>query len=156
VVTPSVSGWEALVDRFAAGPALVRTAWAASPAAARERPGLEGWSARDAVIHIADAELVRAYRIRIMCAGEARIEAFDEDAWRVALAYGEGDPGIALALYEAVTASTVDLLRRLGEAAGSRSAPHPELGPITVATLVERGIEHAAAHAAQVVELTGG
>ena len=74
----------------------------------------------------------------------------------VALAYGEGDPGIALALYEAVTASTVDLLRRLGEAAGSRSAPHPELGPITVATLVERGIEHAAAHAAQVVELTGG
>ena len=80
MVTPSVSGWEALVDRFAAGPALVRTAWTASPAAARERPSLEGWSARDAVIHIADAELVRAYRIRIMCAGEARIEAFDEDA----------------------------------------------------------------------------
>ena len=151
-----MSGWAALLERFAAGPALVRAAWEASPAATWQRPGAEGWSAHDAVVHIADAELVRAYRIRIMCAGEARIDAFDEDAWRVALAYHEGHAGTALALYDAVTASTVDLLRRLGEAGGSRSAAHPEFGEITVATLIERGIEHAAAHAAQVRELTSG
>ncbi|MFN8507867.1 MAG: DinB family protein [Dehalococcoidia bacterium] len=151
-----MSGWGALLGRFAAGPALVRSAWEESPPAMRATPGAEGWSANDAVIHIADAELVRAYRIRIMCAGDARIDAFDEDAWRTALAYRDGDPALALVLYEAVTASTVDLLRRLGEPAGSRSAPHPEFGDITIATLVERGIEHAAAHAAQVRELTGG
>lgn len=147
-------GWAASLAAFAAGPALVRAAWDAAPEARRAVPGAEGWSANDVAIHVSDAELVRAFRIRIMCAGAARLDPFDEDAWRVSLRYAAADTALAFAACEATVAATADLLQRMGADAARRTASHPELGDVTVATLVERGIEHVAAHAAQVRALT--
>ena len=147
-------GWAASLAAFAAGPALVQRAWESAPEALRAVPGPEGWSANDVAVHLSDAELVRAFRIRIMCAGAARLDPFDEDAWRVSLRYAAADTALALDAYEATVAATADLLRRMGAEAAARAASHPELGDVTVATLVERGIEHAAAHAAQIRALT--
>lgn len=148
--------WPELLDAFAASPKTVRAAWDATLPPRRTIRGGEGWCANDVAVHLADAEFVRAFRARILAAsGAARLDPFDEDGWRVTLRYEAADPEVALAAYAATVAATADLLRRLGEVAGERGAPHPELGLVTVRILVERGIEHAAMHAAQMRALAG-
>jgi hypothetical protein len=145
-----------LLQRFVAGPERIRQAIGAASDAALAAPGWEGWSAKDVVIHLADAEVLRGIRLRLILGGsEAPLPIFDQDAWRDRLAYGSRDSCLALATYEATIVASHELVRAYGEGAWSLVGLHPEEGPLSVSELIRRGANHAEEHAAQLHALLG-
>lgn len=143
-------------DRFIQGASLVRRAIDGCDAGVISRPGAEGWSVRDVVVHLADAEVVRAMRIRMILAAEdPPLPAFDEGQWKKKLHYLWRSPEAAIALFDQLRFTTVELLRQLDVKSWERGGVHPEGYPLTVAELIRRGAAHAEEHAAQIRGLRG-
>src|ERR1019366_2911046 len=85
-----------------------------SPARARKRPAPGKWSIAEIVAHLADAELVGAYRIRaILGAPGGPIIGFDQDVWVTALHYDKQNLREAIAQYRALRDANLALLKTL-------------------------------------------
>jgi hypothetical protein len=141
-------------ERFVRGPTIVREALDGVGPAIISRPGPEGWSIRDVVVHLADTELVRGVRLRRLIAeDDPSIEAIDEKLWKRRLHYLWRSPDASLALFELLRFANAEILRECDAATWQRSGMHSEDGRITVVDLVLRGAGHAEDHARQVLEL---
>ncbi len=141
-------------ERFTRAPAAVRQALDGVGPSVISRPGPEGWSVRDVVVHLADTELVRGVRLRRLIAeDEPAIEAIDEKLWKRRLHYLWRSPEASLALFELLRFANAEILRECDAATFQRSGMHSEDGRITVADFIRRGAEHAEEHARQIVEL---
>ena len=140
------------LDAFIAGPSLLRQALnGLDPGALNRRPPGDDWSIRDVVIHLSDAELLGAVRIRLALAEEgARLPVYEQDLWKRRLQYLWRDPELALSLFQQTRYSTAEILEQCGAEAWHRTAIHPERGPLTVADLVEIYAEHVAGHLEQI------
>ena len=143
--------------RFARGPALVREALAGTdPATLNRRPPGEDWSMRDVVIHLADAELMQAVRIRLLLAGdEPVLPIYDQDVWKRKLLYVFRDPEAAMSAFQQVRYSAAELLRECAPDAWERAGTHPQIGTVTVADIVRFGADHVDEHVAQLRLMRG-
>jgi hypothetical protein len=141
-----------LLSALAKGPILVEKAWSgATPALRRFAPAPRKWSIADVVIHLLDTEVANSWRLRhIVGDDDAVVEAFDENAWAKALRYPDLDPKAALTAYAALRWCNVELARRLTKAQLARAGRHTERGPITARWVLERMMQHDAAHLAQI------
>ena len=144
-----------IFDRFVRGPSIIREAITGIGPTEMSRPGREGWSIRDVLIHLSDAEMVRATRFRLILSSEEPppIFGFDEATWKKRLQYLWRSPEAALALYEALIYTSAELLRQYSPKDWDRTGVHETDGALSVRTLLTRGAEHSEAHAAQVREL---
>ncbi|HMO53114.1 MAG TPA: DinB family protein [Tepidiformaceae bacterium] len=142
-------------DRFIRGPGVVRAAMDGIGPTEMSRPGREGWSIRDVLVHLSDAEMVRAIRFRLILASDEppTIFGFDETTWKKRLQYLWRSPEAALALYESLIYTSAELLRQYSPKDWDRTGIHETEGPLSVRTLLERGADHAEAHARQIGEL---
>ncbi len=141
---------EDLLDSYAAAATLFeRTFESLAPEVTTARPA-EGWTPAEVAVHMADAELVRATRIRVILGEhDPVLFTFDEERWQQQLAYSAQRPQLALDLYRATVTANRDLLLAIGPAALDRHGLHPTDGALTIRGLVERGIHHAHEHAEQ-------
>ena len=116
----------------------------------------EGWSARQIVHHLADAEAQGYARLRRLLAEPegSIIQGYDEAAWAncAALGYSELPIEHSLAVFAAVRAASADLLGRLREADLERYALHSSAGHYSVATWITTYTKHPRDHAAQMAE----
>jgi hypothetical protein len=142
-------------DRFVRGPSIVREALNGIGPTEMSRPGREGWSIRDVMVHLSDAEMVRATRFRLILssAEPPPIFGFDETTWKKRLQYLWRSPEAALALYESLIYTSAELLRQYTPKDWDRTGIHESEGPLSVRTLLQRGAEHSEAHATQIREL---
>jgi DinB family protein len=100
-----------------------------SAAAVGRRPAPGRWSVRQIVAHLADAEVVHAYRIRMMLGRSGgEIQAFNQDAWAVEGRYQDVDLAVALEAFAALRALNLTLYRRLGPEKRRRFGVHQERG----------------------------
>lgn len=137
-------------ERFVRGAGLVRAALDGVTAAELSRPGPEGWSVRDIVVHLADSELVRAERFRrVITEDNPELFDFDEGLWKRRLQYLWRSPEAALALFDALRFTNAELLRQFDGSVYGRTGIHPVDGALSVGALLERGAVHAEEHAAQ-------
>jgi len=143
---------EGCLQRYEAGPGLLRQAWAAMPPEARDwRPGPGRWSAREVVIHCADSETVSAARIRmLLTAPEPLIVGYDENVWAGTFDYSGADPELALALVANLREHTARTLRRLPDSAWGRAGRHTESGAYADSDWLRIYAEHLEIHAAQI------
>jgi uncharacterized damage-inducible protein DinB len=106
------------------------------------------WSPRDILAHLADTEIVFAYRLRQALAEDHHtIQPFDQDLW--SKRYESFDAASALAVFSAVRSWNLALLRQLSAADLARPITHPERGKMTVQTLVETMAGHDLNHLRQ-------
>ena len=126
-----------------------------SPDVLHYKPAPDKWSILEILGHLADIEIVYAYRLRQMLADEKPVIApMDQDAWARNLGYTEIAAPELVALYGLNRHHTLRLLRRLKPADLEKSAFHPELQKqVTVARLVEQMSGHGANHLAQIEKL---
>jgi hypothetical protein len=143
---------EALIRRYANGPARLKAALATVPAEAlqwRPRPG--EWSAHEVIVHCADSETNAAGRIRWLAAeADPVIQGYDEAEWARRFDYHQLPLEPALALVEAVRANTAALLRRMPEDAWGRVGRHTESGRYGAEDWLTIYAEHLEVHAAQI------
>ena len=110
------------------------------------------WCILEILGHLADIEIVYAYRLRQMLADKKPVIApMDQDDWACKLGYMETPPAELIALYGLNRHANVQLLRRLKPGDLDKSAYHPELKrDVTVAEYVEKMGTHGANHLAQI------
>ncbi|MHB8334712.1 MAG: DinB family protein [Acidimicrobiales bacterium] len=123
----------------------------------RHVPG--GWSPRQIIHHLADAETESAGRLRRLVAEPAGspLLAFDEDAWArsPALGYESLPVATSLAIVENLRASSLTVLERLSEHDLERYGDHSSRGRFSVADWLEAYSRHPRVHAEQILEALG-
>jgi hypothetical protein len=126
-----------------------------SPATLRYKPSPEKWSILEILGHLADIEIVYAYRLRQMLADEKPVIApMDQDAWAKHLGYMDAPAPELVAAYGLNRHQNVRLLKRLKLTDLAKSAFHPEYQKNrTVAELVEQMSGHGANHLGQIEKL---
>jgi len=121
----------------------------------RFKPAPDKWSILEVLGHLADVEIVYAYRFRQMLADKQPVIApMDQVAWATGLGYSEESPAELVAAYGLNRHRTLQLLRRLKPGDLEKSAFHPELErAVTVAEYVAKIAAHGANHLAQIERL---
>jgi uncharacterized damage-inducible protein DinB len=119
------------------------------------KPAPDRWSVLEILGHLADIEIVYAYRLRQMLADKKPVIApMDQDDWARNLGYLETPPAELVALYGLNRHANLRLLQHLKPADLGKSAYHPETKQdVTVAQLIERMGTHGASHLAQIERL---
>lgn len=101
-----------------------------------EAPAPGKWSAREIVAHLADCELVFAFRLRQTLAEDnPTIQPFDQEKW--AASYGAYDALAAMETFAALRYWNLALIRSLKSEARQRKTTHPERGEMTFQTVLE-------------------
>ena len=154
VVNPYASH---LGDRDAAAviaetPAALRDLASRIGAGQIETPPSPGkWSPRQVLCHLADSEIVFAFRIRQALAEDHHvIQPFDQDRWaRQYQTSAAADAEAALATFAAVRAWNIALLNTLSPSDRAKRVTHPERGEMPVSTIVDTMAGHDLNHRAQ-------
>jgi hypothetical protein len=144
-----------LIDRFASGPAVLAAALEGITAAELDhRPAPGEWTARENVHHLADAEANAFVRLRQLLshAPDYTVQAWDQDAWAAAPALAYDRPlDSSLALFAALRASSLELLRRLIPDDLALAGTHPEIDrPYSVGLWLRLVADHPYDHADQI------
>jgi tRNA-binding protein len=113
------------------------------------------WSIAQIVAHLADAEIVGAYRFRmILAAPGTPLQAFDQNDWARELKYDGRDAAASLALFTALRTAQLALWRGLGDEELERYGMHAERGRESVRDLLGLYAGHDLNHLAQIARLT--
>ena len=121
----------------------------------RYKPAPDKWCILEILGHLADMEIMYAYRMRQMLADKKPVLApIDQDDWARNLGYAEESSAELVALYGLNRYHNLQLLRRLKPDDLEKSAYHPELKKdVTVAEYVEKMGTHGASHLQQIERL---
>jgi hypothetical protein len=110
------------------------------------------WSAREILCHLADCEVVFAFRLRQTLAEPHHvIQPFDQDVW--AQHYAAYDAQTALDVFTAVRNFNVRLIESLPPEAFSKPVSHPERGTMTFGAIVETMGGHDLNHLGQIEKI---
>lgn len=118
----------------------------------RHEPG--EWTARQVIHHVADSEAQSYARLRrLLAEPNPVIQGYDEAAWAEspALGYGELPIENSVAVYTAVRAASLDLIKRLTPEQLSLAGVHTEAGAYDVNRWLATYSRHPREHAAQLL-----
>ena len=91
------------------------------------QPAPGKWSVRDILAHLADCEVVFAFRLRqTLAENNPVVQPFDQDKW--AVPYGRYDARMAAAVFSAVRQWNIALIAGLSETDLDKPMNHPERG----------------------------
>jgi len=122
------------------------------PQGAEKAPTPGKWNARQIVCHLADCELVFAFRLRQTLAQDRHVvQPFEQDDW--AKNYGAYSASDALALFSAARMWNCALVNSLAPEAFAKPLTHPERGDMTLRTLIETMAGHDLNHLRQLESL---
>lgn len=117
-----------------------------------EKPGK--WSVLQVVQHLADSDLVWAYRVRrILADDRPAISGYDQDLWAERLRYADARLEDALEQFAAVRRANLRLLRALAPDQWSRVGIHAERGEESIAHLTKLYAAHDLVHLRQIARI---
>ena len=132
--------------------ALAAALAAFGPEKVAEPPAPGKWSPAEIVCHLADCELVFAFRLRQTLAEDAPIiQPFDQDKW--AATYHGISATFAFEVFAALRGWNMHLINASLPAAANRPTTHPERGAMTFMTIVETMAGHDLNHLGQLHRL---
>ena len=118
------------------------------------RPAPGKWSIAEILAHLADAELVIGYRLRLILASNGTaIQAFDQDAWAGTFNYSRRDPKTSLETFRALRENNLRLLSSVPRRLWKNYGQHQERGKETVDHIVRLIAGHDLNHLLQVEKI---
>jgi hypothetical protein len=121
------------------------------------RPSPEKWSVAEIVAHLAESEIVFAYRLRmVLSQNGVPIQSFDEQQWQQNAYALIKDPRLAMEVFSVVREANILLLRSLSRTQWEMHGTHSERGKETVARMVELYAGHDVNHLMQVRSVLRG
>ena len=116
---------------------------------ARPEPGK--WSIAEILAHLADGEIVDAWRLRLVIGQNgAPIQAFDQNVWAETFDYPRRDPKVSLETFRVLRENNLRMLKALPKDLWENHGMHSERGKETVAHIVSMFAGHDLNHLAQV------
>src|SRR5712692_3258621 len=117
----------------------------------RKRPAPGKWSIGEILAHLAEAELVGGYRMRmILSASGTPIQAFDQDIWAKNSNYARQDPKTSLHLFRTLRQANLSLLKSLPRKKWNCYGMHSERGKETIARVAAMFAGHDINHLQQI------
>lgn len=143
-----MNGFQELLERYSAGPGLLRAAVAGmSSAQVRLRPVPGKWSTLEVIAHLADFEIIGVDRLTAVLAEvDPVLPGRDETQYAARLNYEARDLEEQLDLIELCRRHVGRVLRDLPEARRGRRGIHSEAGPLSLEQLLERVTGHIEHH----------
>lgn len=137
-----------LIAEYAAGPARVRAAIAGMSRDQLLARPIEGkWSTQEVVIHLADADLAFAHRLkRIIAETRPSYDAWNETDYAARLAYDAQSAEDAVAIMELVHRQMMRVFETLPAGWLDRTGIHPERGEQTARKVLEYATWHISHH----------
>src|SRR5208283_1514962 len=122
-----------------------------STAKLRKRPALDKWSVSEILAHLADAETVGSFRMRlILGAPGTPIAAFDQDSWVISLHYEKRDPRKSVEQFRVLREANLALLKSLKPEQWKHYGMHAERGQETIEHIVRLIAGHDLNHLQQI------
>ena len=116
------------------------------------RPG--GWTVRQVVHHVPDSHMNAYVRFKwTLTEDNPTIKAYDEAKWATVADTARTEPGVSLALLDALHRRWVVLLESLEPRDFGRPLTHPDSGPMTLDRLLQLYAWHGRHHVAHITEL---
>ena len=117
----------------------------------RKRPAPRKWSVGEILAHLADTEIVTAWRIRqILGSPGTTIQAFDQDSWAATCHYDKRDPHKALQQFCVQREANLALLKSLTPKQWAHYGMHAERGKETIKHMVRLQAGHDLNHIGQI------
>lgn len=114
-----------------------------------EAPGK--WSIAQVLQHLADSDVVWAWRMRLILAQDRpQLTGYDQDLWAERLHYAEADPAEALATFDVLRKGNLTLLERATPDDLKRVGVHAERGEESVERLCRLYAGHDLMHMRQI------
>lgn len=119
----------------------------AVPAARRSEAIDGGWSARQILEHLLDAELIFSTRMRVAIAEPGKaIVPFDQDLYSARIPNGQIPDDLLLDALAALRGVNLAVLRALPDETWTQTVEHPEAGTQTLAKIVSVFGNHVSEH----------
>ncbi len=117
-----------------------------------EAPGK--WSILEVVHHLADSELVWAYRLKMVLAEkQPQITGYDQDRWASHLKYREAKLGDVMELLGILRKANLRLINSLSDEELQRAGTHSERGEETVEHMIRLYAGHDLVHLNQIARI---
>jgi hypothetical protein len=117
----------------------------------RKRPAADKWSVSEIVAHLADAEIVGGFRMRlILGAPGTPVAAFDQDSWVTSGHYEKRDPRKSVEQFRVVREANLALLKSLKPEQWKHFGMHSERGQETIEHIVRMFAGHDLNHLQQI------
>jgi DinB superfamily len=118
------------------------------------RPAEDRWSIAEILAHLADAEVVFAFRIRkIISEPGSSVPSYDQNQWASRMNYRQRHAQHSLSTFQALRALDLDLLRGLSEEQWESAGIHQERGRESVRQMVRLYAGHDVNHLRQIESL---
>jgi len=115
------------------------------------RPAPDKWSVAEILAHLADAEIVVAWRLRqVLCSNGANLQPFDQNVWASTLDYAHRDPKQSLEMYRVLREGNLALLKRIPASLWDNYGMHQERGQESVSHITRMLAGHDINHIGQV------
>ncbi len=122
-----------------------------------QRPGPGKWSIAEILAHLADAELVGGWRMRLIAGSNGvSVQPFDQDVWAQTFSYARRDPAGSLETFRALRESNLAMLKALPENLWENYGMHQERGKETIRDIVRMFAGHDLNHLGQVENIKKG
>ena len=122
----------------------------------RKRPAATKWSVNEILAHLADAEIVGAYRLRLILGSPgAAIVAYDQDEWARSGHYERRDPRKSVEEFRVLREGNLALLKSLEPEQWKHYGRHSERGEESIERIVRMFAGHDINHLRQIERILG-
>lgn len=150
-ITAYVAGQEPLAVQAATAQMLEQLVADVPTNLWRTRPAADRWSAGEIVAHLADAEIVTGFRMRLILGTPGvPIAAYDQDAWAKSGHYDTRDPARSVQQFRAVREANLGLLDTLTPDQWKQHGVHSERGRESIEQIVLLTAGHDLNHLQQI------
>ena len=150
-ITAHVDGKQPLAVLAATAKKLERLIKGVPAGKLRKRPAADKWSIGEIIAHLADAEIVIGFRLRmVLGAPGTPITAYDQDSWVTSGHYEKRDPRKSVELFRVVREANLALLKSLTAEQWKHYGMHSERGQETVEHIVRMTAGHDLNHLQQI------
>lgn len=114
------------------------------------RPESDKWSATEILVHLADSELVFAFRMRLVLGSTGvAIQSFDQDDWAIYSKYRQSEPCKSLRRFKVLREANVELLKTIPNEMWEHYGVHSERGNESIVRMTEMFAGHDLNHLTQ-------
>ena len=146
-----IEGKQPLAVQAATTKKLERLIKGVSTAKLRKRPAPDKWSVSEILAHLADAEIVGGFRMRlILGAPGTPIAGFDQDSWVTSGHYAKRDPRKSVEQFRVLREANLALLKSLTPEQWKHYGMHSERGQESIEHVVRMFAGHDINHIHQI------